>query len=77
MLAAVLLLTPSYALAQTNEASGYSKARQGKSNAQPDEPGAQLLKQAMARLSLSARAYHRILKVARRMWRKPSITGAD
>jgi magnesium chelatase family protein len=51
-------------------------ARQGKPNAQlgpdeidryclPDSAGAQLLKQAMARLDLSARAYHRILKVAR------------
>ncbi|MDO8347022.1 MAG: YifB family Mg chelatase-like AAA ATPase [Rugosibacter sp.] len=51
-------------------------ARQGKPNAQltpdeieqharPDAAGAQLLKQAMARLMLSARAYHRILKVAR------------
>jgi magnesium chelatase family protein len=51
-------------------------ARQGRPNAQltpaeitthaqPDDSGAQLLKQAMARLSLSARAYHRILKVAR------------
>jgi magnesium chelatase family protein len=51
-------------------------ARQGKPNAQlapdeidrycqPDNAGAQLLKQAMARLDLSARAYHRILKVAR------------
>lgn len=50
--------------------------RQGKSNARlgpdeidqhclPDCAGAQLLKQAMARLNLSARAYHRILKVAR------------
>jgi len=50
--------------------------RQGKPNAQlgpdeidrdarPDEAGAQLLKQAMARLSLTARAYHRTLKVAR------------
>jgi magnesium chelatase family protein len=50
--------------------------RQGKHNALlspdeidrhalPDEAGAQLLKQAMARLSLTARAYHRILKVAR------------
>ena len=50
--------------------------RQGKPNALlspdeidrhalPDEAGAQLLKQAMARLSLTARAYHRILKVAR------------
>ncbi|KAF0165844.1 MAG: magnesium chelatase family protein [Rhodocyclaceae bacterium] len=50
--------------------------RQGKPNARlspdevdrharPDEAGAQLLKQAMARLALTARAYHRILKVAR------------
>jgi magnesium chelatase family protein len=31
----------------------------------PDDAGAQLIKQAMARLDLSARAYHRILKVAR------------
>ena len=31
----------------------------------PDAAGAQLLNQAMARLSLTARAYHRILKVAR------------
>ena len=51
-------------------------ARQGKPNArlvpreieahcQPDSTGAALLAQAMARLALSARAYHRILKVAR------------
>jgi magnesium chelatase family protein len=50
--------------------------RQGKPNARlvpreiethcrPDTTGAALLAQAMARLSLSARAYHRILKVAR------------
>jgi len=50
--------------------------RQGKPNARlspdevdrharPDEAGALLLKQAMARLALTARAYHRILKVAR------------
>jgi magnesium chelatase family protein len=52
------------------------RARQGKANArlaaaeidahcQPDAAGTALLAQAMARLSLSARAYHRILKVAR------------
>lgn len=51
-------------------------ARQGKANALlgsseidhyclPDSDGAQLLKQAISRLSLSARAYHRVLKVAR------------
>ncbi|HVN35425.1 MAG TPA: ATP-binding protein, partial [Casimicrobiaceae bacterium] len=51
-------------------------ARQGKPNARllpreieancrPDSAGAALLGSAMARLSLSARAYHRILKVAR------------
>jgi magnesium chelatase family protein len=50
--------------------------RQGKPNALltpdevdrhalPDDEGARLLKQAMTQLSLSARAYHRILKVAR------------
>lgn len=32
---------------------------------QPDAAGSALLKQAIARLSLSARAYHRVLKVAR------------
>jgi magnesium chelatase family protein len=50
--------------------------RQGKTNAGltpdevdrhclPDCQGAQLLKQVMQRLQLSARAYHRVLKVAR------------
>ena len=50
--------------------------RQGKPNArlstkeidrycQPDAAGAALLKQALARLNLSARAYHRVLRVAR------------
>ena len=51
-------------------------ARQGKVNAQlsikeidrycqPDADGATLLKQALSRLNLSARAYHRVLRVAR------------
>ncbi len=61
---------------RTTRARDAQLARQGKPNAQlgpdeidrhclPDCQGAQLLKQAMARLDLSARAYHRILKVAR------------
>ena len=52
------------------------QARQGKSNAAltsaevdhyccPDAAGAALLKEALARLKLSARAYHRVLRVAR------------
>jgi magnesium chelatase family protein len=51
-------------------------ARQGKTNAllgpdeidqycAPDEAGSQLLKRALAQLDLSARGYHRVLKVAR------------
>jgi magnesium chelatase family protein len=51
-------------------------ARQGKANARldaadaerhcrPDAAGEQLLRQAIGRLNLSARAYHRVLKVAR------------
>jgi magnesium chelatase family protein len=51
-------------------------ARQGKPNARlmsreidrhcvPDAAGSAMLANALARLSLSARAYHRILKVAR------------
>lgn len=57
-------------------AHGRSRARQGKANADltvkeierhcaPDERGKALLQQAIARLNLSARGYHRVLKVAR------------
>lgn len=57
-------------------AHGRQLQRQGKANNQlstkdidrwcsPDDRGAQLLKQAITKLNLSARAYHRILKVAR------------
>ena len=62
--------------AQVTQARSRQLTRQGKPNARlgpreieahcvPDAAGAALLAQAMARLSLSARAYHRILKVAR------------
>jgi magnesium chelatase family protein len=61
-------------------------ARQGKSNAQlepaevdlyctPDKAGSALLKQAVTQLDLSARAYHRILKVARTIADLSSATG--
>jgi magnesium chelatase family protein len=62
--------------ARVAEARARQLARQGKPNADLDtreidehcrveESGAAFLKQAIARLNLSARAYHRILKVAR------------
>ena len=58
------------------QAHAIQQARQGKANnllstreidqyCQPDPAGAQLLQQAIARLDWSARAYHRVLKVAR------------
>lgn len=68
---------PSSALrARVEAAYRQQLARQGKPNAQlatkeidriciPDAQGLELLKQAISRLSLSARAYHRILKVGR------------
>ena len=40
----------------------------------PDPQGEALLKAAFARLSLSARAYHRILKIARTI---ADLVGAD
>jgi magnesium chelatase family protein len=60
-------------------------ARQGKANAaletaavdmhcSPDAPGSELLKQAISRLNLSARAYHRILKLARTL---ADLSGQD
>ena len=60
-------------------------ARQGKPNTQlatreidrhcaPDKQGETLLKQAIVRLGLSARAYHRVLKVARTI---ADLAGAD
>ncbi|MCL1886546.1 MAG: YifB family Mg chelatase-like AAA ATPase [Betaproteobacteria bacterium] len=58
------------------KAHAVQQERQGKSNhlllpseidtfCKPDEKGEQLLRQAMAKLNWSARAYHRVLKVAR------------
>ena len=69
-------LTSAGVRADVTAARALQMARQGKPNARlvsreieahchPDTTGAALLAQAMARLSLSARAYHRILKVAR------------
>ena len=63
-------------------------ARQGRPNAQlatreidrycaPDAAGATLLKQAIARLGLSARAYHRVLKVARTIADLAAARGAS
>ncbi len=62
--------------ARVEAAYGRQHERQGKPNAKlstreidricvPDAAGAMLLKQAISRLGLSARAYHRVLKVAR------------
>jgi magnesium chelatase family protein len=61
---------------RVTKARNLQAARQGKSNNQlstkeievyctPDDAGLNLLKQAIQKLDLSARAYHRILKVAR------------
>jgi len=66
-------------------------ARQGKPNfalntseidtwCQPDEAGLSLLKSAISKLNLSARAYHRILKLARSiadLAEKPHVQAAD
>ena len=71
-------------------ARGRQQARQGKPNARltprevethctPDVEGAALLRQAMTRLGLSARAYHRVLRVARSiadLAGNPAVTSA-
>lgn len=62
--------------ARVAQAHGVQIARQGKANAEltprevericvADEAAGNLLKQAIVRLNLSARAYHRVLKLAR------------
>ena len=77
--------TSAVVAARVARALGRQRARQGKPNAwleskevdmhcAPDAPGATLLKAAFARFSLSARAYHRILKVARTI---ADLAGAD
>lgn len=71
--------------ARVQKARERMNVRQGKENARlttreidmycaPDEKGATLLKQAISRLGLSARGYHRILKVARTI---ADLAGAD
>jgi magnesium chelatase family protein len=71
--------------ARVSEARVRQAARQGKPNARlgpreidcdcrPDAAGAALLARAVARLTLSARAYHRVLKVARTI---ADLAGAD
>jgi magnesium chelatase family protein len=52
-------------LARQGIPNAYLSTRQVEEHARTDASGAQLLKQAISRLGLSARAYHRILKVAR------------
>ncbi|MDD2832600.1 MAG: YifB family Mg chelatase-like AAA ATPase [Methylotenera sp.] len=71
--------------ARAEKARTFQLARQNKANfslstaeidqyCKPDDAGLQLLKTAISRLNLSARAYHRILKVARTI---ADLAGAD
>ena len=53
------------ALARQQKPNAGLATREIERHCAPDEQGATLLKQAISRLGLSARAYHRILKVAR------------
>ena len=52
----------------------HSAPRKSSSSASLDTAGATLLKQAIARLNLSARAYHRVLKLARSV---ADLAGSD
>ena len=76
MIRAVDTETSEQLRARVATAAAFQLHRQGKPNSmlesgeidehcRPDEPGQLLLKTAMSRLALSARAYHRVLKVAR------------
>ena len=51
--------------ARQNKANARLSTKEIDAHCQPDEAGAALLKNAVTRLNLSARAYHRVLKVAR------------
>ncbi len=53
------------ALSRQDKPNAQLATREIDSHCAPDDKGATLLKQAIARLGLSARAYHRILRVAR------------
>lgn len=52
-------------LARQNKPNARLTAKEIDRHCQPDANGAALLKQAMASFNLSARAYHRVLRVAR------------
>jgi magnesium chelatase family protein len=53
------------ALVRQRQLNARLTSREVETHCRPDAAGAALLASAMAKLSLSARAYHRILKVAR------------
>jgi len=52
-------------LARQGKPNAHLSSREVTQHAAPDTAGEELLKQATSRLGLSARGYHRILKVAR------------
>lgn len=61
-------------LARQGKASAYLSVKEIDCHCTPDAQGSALLKQAISRLNLSARAYHRVLKVARTI---ADLAGAD